>query len=122
MPLIHPFSDECTATLSVVTVEELIGERLAMLSASPRARDVYDLWFAATQLQTPVNWAQARGLAQDLASARNVPLPRPDTVFSPAHRTRLVEIWDSSLRHIAGHPAFEQVERDLARLLTAEEQ
>lgn len=117
MPLIHPFGDECVATLSVIAVEELIGERMATLSAAPRARDVFDLWFAATQLRVPIQWERARALAQELAAGRNVPLPRADAVFEPAHRTRLAGMWDSSLRNVPGHPAFEQVEKDLAGLV-----
>jgi hypothetical protein len=117
MPLLHPFSDDCTATLSVVAIEELIGERIAMVSGAPRARDVFDLWFAATQLRVPIRWESARALARELAAARNVPLPRPDAVFEPAHRTRLAEMWDSSLRSVPRHPTFEQVEKDLAGLL-----
>ncbi len=113
LPLIHPFSDECVAILSVVTLEELIGERMALLSAAPRARDVFDLWFAATQLNVPIRWGVARALAQELAAARNSPLPRADALFEPVHRTRLAGMWDASLRNVPGHPSFEQVEKDL---------
>ncbi len=116
MPLLHPFSDECAATLSVVAVEEWIGERMDALFAAPRARDVFDLWFAATQSKAPIHWEAARGLARELAAARNVALPRADAVFEPVHRTRLAGIWDASLRGVLGHPTFEQVEKDLARL------
>ncbi len=117
MALLHPFSDECAATLSVVAIEELIGERMAMLSAAPRARDVFDLWFAATQLQSQIRWEAARALAQELAEARNIPLPRSGGLFNPAHRARLAGMWDASLRNVPGHPSFEQVENDLAGIV-----
>jgi predicted nucleotidyltransferase component of viral defense system len=117
MPLLHPFSDACAATLSVVAIEELIGERTAMLAGTPRARDVFDLWFAATQVRVRIGWEDARAVARELAAARNIPVPRPDALFEPAHRSRLAGMWDSSLRSVPGHPAFEQVEKDLAGIV-----
>ncbi len=118
VPLLHPFSDECVAQLAVTAAEELIGERIAMLTVSPRARDVFDLWFASTQLPQPIDWAQALALARELSAARNIPMPSPGAVFSSAHRTRLAQIWATSLRNIQQHPTFDQVEADLATILS----
>ncbi len=116
-PLLHPFSDECTADLAVTAIEELIGERIATLSASPRARDVFDLWFASTQLHQPIDWGQAHALARALAVSRKLTLPSPGAIFAPAHRSRLAQMWDTSLRGIPVRPDFDLVEQDLTRIV-----
>lgn len=115
--LIHLFSDKCAATVSAVTLDELVAERVASLAAQPRARDVYDLWFAATQVRGPIDWARVRALAADLAQRKQLPLPRREALFEPAHRAVLDRAWEGALRQARGHPPLAQVEQDLRQAL-----
>ncbi len=113
VPLIHPFSDNCIATVSAIALEEFVGERIAALGQKPRARDVYDLWFVLTHAHDKIDMARARTLARESANEKNIALPRLDALFDPTHRALLERAWSSALRHIRGHPSFVQVESDL---------
>lgn len=113
VPLIHPFSDNCIATVSAIALEEFVGEHIAALGQKPRARDVYDLWFVLTHAHDKIDVARARALAREIANEKNIALPRLDALFDPTHRALLERAWSSALRHIHGHPSFVQVESDL---------
>jgi len=119
VPLLHPFSDPGAATLRVVALDEMLGEQVAALAGSPRAREVYDLWFGLTQLQDRVNMLRVREIAQQIAAEKNTGLPPADAVFNVAHRAILERAWDNALRQVRGRPSFEQVEKDLQKVVTA---
>ena len=111
-PLIHPFTDECTATVSALTLEEFAAERIAALGQAPRARDVYNLWFVLTHARDRIDLAQAQALAQQIAQEKNSSA-QLSARFAPAHRDGLARSWDKALRRIPRHPPFEQVEKEL---------
>ncbi len=113
VPLIHPFSDACAATVSAVALEEIAAERIATLGGTPRARDVFDLWFMLTCAREQIDLPRARTLATEFAHAPNIMSMRAN----PAHRAALERTWDNALRRIPDHPAFVQVERELAEAL-----
>ncbi len=115
--LVHPFSDLCAAAVVAVSREELVGERLAALGAAPRARDVYDLWFALTRWGDDMDLARARELAAAVATAKGMPPPPGGMLFNPAHRAVLQRTWDAALKTIPRHPSLEEVEQDLARII-----
>lgn len=117
VPLLHPFSDACAATLSVLALDEMAGEQIAALAGSPRTRDVYDLWFVLTQMPERVNMKRVRDIAQTTTAVKNAALPQADSVFSAAHRTILEGAWDNALHEVRGHPSFEQMQSDLKRSL-----
>lgn len=110
-PLIHRFSDACPAIIAAVALEELAAERLAILGASPRVRDVFDLWFIVTHAS--IDFARMRVLANEIAQSKNIALPKVESIFDPAHRAVLERGW-SNARY---QPAFAQVEQDLLRAL-----
>lgn len=116
-PLVHPFGDACRATVSAIALEEFIAERAARLRASPRAHDVYDLWYAWQLGHDRIDLAATRALIRQIAQARNTPLPAAAGLFSSAHRDILARTWDTALRSIRTHPAFDQVETDLTGAL-----
>ena len=111
-PLIHPFTDECTATVSALTLEEFAAERIATLGQAPRARDVYDLWFVLTHAREHIDLEQALTLARQIAQEKNSSTVL-GTRFAPRHREGLARSWDKALRRIPRHPPFEQVEKEL---------
>lgn len=113
VPLIHPFSDLCAATVSAIALEEFAAEQLARLAQTPRARDVFDLWFALTRAHARIDAARTRAAVGKIAQTLHVTPPRAGAPFSPAHRAALERTWDNALRRVSGHPAFAQVERDL---------
>jgi predicted nucleotidyltransferase component of viral defense system len=101
-PLIHPFSDACVVTVSAIALEEWIGDQLALLT-NPRARDVYDLWFALTHAREKI----------DPESARQIARHKLAKLFDETTRARLERVWDGALRGVRDHPPFAQVESDL---------
>lgn len=106
VPLIHPFSDACAVSVSAIALEEWIGDQLALL-ANPRARDVFDLWFALTRARDQIN----TDLVRQMTTAKNMPL------FDQATRARLEGVWDGALRSVRDHPSFSQVQNDLNQAL-----
>ncbi|MCL4395232.1 MAG: nucleotidyl transferase AbiEii/AbiGii toxin family protein [Chloroflexi bacterium] len=113
-PLMHPFGDACAATVSATALEEVAAERMAALAAGPRARDLFDLWFVLSRPYFEIDRARVRELAEAITQSKNVQLPPDGTLVDPQHRPALERAWDNALRRIAGHPALEQVERELA--------
>lgn len=111
VPLIHRFSDACPAIVAAVALEELAAERLAILGAAPRVRDVFDLWFIVTH--TAIDFARTRALANEIAQAKKIALPNRESLFDPAHRAVLERGW-SNARY---QPALAQVEQELARAM-----
>lgn len=109
VPLIHRFSDACPAIVAAVALDELAAERLAMLGAAPRVRDVFDLWFIVTRAS--IDLARARALAIEIAQSKKIALPNRESIFEPAHRVILERGW-SNARY---QPSFAQVEQDLLR-------
>ncbi len=115
--LVHPFGDFIPASVVALAREELVGERLAALGSGPRARDVYDLWFAFTRWGNDMDLAAAVTLAREIAAGKGLPLKTGAAVFDPAHRVVLQRTWDSALRTFPRHPSLEEVEQDLAKMI-----
>lgn len=117
LPLVHPFGDACAATVCAVALEELVGERIAALAQRPRARDVFDLWFALTHAGGQLDLPRAREHAAALAQEQHRELPRPDAPFDAAHRAALERSWDAALKNIPNPVPFAQMEKDLMQAL-----
>ncbi len=111
VPLIHPFSDKCETFVSAIALEEFVAERIAGLG-SPRARDVFDLWFALIRVRGRVDLQRARELALQISREQGAQ-SRPAGLFDPNQRQALDRAWDKALRRIPAHPSFSQVEREL---------
>lgn len=114
-PLIHPFADACSATVSAVALEELIAERLAGMGQSPRARDVFDLWYAWQHGAGRIDLATTRALVHERVEATGAPLPTSERPLDPAHAAILARSWPAALSGVRSHPSLEQVQSDLAR-------
>ncbi len=118
-PLVHPFGDRCVATVSAIALEEFVAERIAVLTQNPRARDVFDLWFALEHVSENLDIARTCAIAQEIMLAKNLSAPGAGSPFNPAHREVLQRTWDNALRTTRAHPPFEQVEKNLAHVLHA---
>jgi hypothetical protein len=117
VPLVHPFSDQCECVVSAIALEEFAAERMAGLSAMPRVRDVFDLWFALGRAAGPLDLPRAKELAIQIAVDKKFAPPDWDELFAPTRRKALEGAWDNALRRIPAHPPFFQVEKDLANAL-----
>ena len=116
-PLLHPFSDTCAATVTALALAEWVAERMAMLGQKPRARDVFDLWFAVTHLRDQIDWTGVRALMQAIAQAKHIALPQSDAPFDPGHREFLHLTWDKAVHNVPNHPTFQEIEIDLSKIM-----
>ncbi len=119
VPLVHPFTDHCTATVSAIALEEFVAERIAVLAHTPRARDVFDLWFALEHASERLDIARTCAVAQEIIWAKNLTVPVAEAPFNAAHREMLARSWDTALRMTRNHPSFDQVEKNLSHVLQA---
>ncbi|HZQ09874.1 MAG TPA: nucleotidyl transferase AbiEii/AbiGii toxin family protein [Anaerolineae bacterium] len=103
--LIHPFSDSCQVTLKVVSLEEIAAERIILFSRTPRARDVFDLWYILTAGVSELDWDRACALARERARAKGLTLR---SQLDPQYAPLLARAWDNALKEIGLHPTFEQ--------------
>ncbi len=117
LPLLHPFGDDCKATVSAIALDELAGEQIAGLARTPRAREVFNLWFALMKMRERVDGARMQAVARKIAEEKNTTLPHADEVFDIKHRATLERAWDNALREARGHPSFTQIEKDLSDAL-----
>ncbi len=117
VPLIHPFSDDCAATVVAIALAEFVAERVVMLAQVPRARDVFDLWFVLTHARERIDAARTGALAREIAQAKNVALPHADALLDSARHGALERAWENALRRVPAHPSFEQMENDLGNAL-----
>lgn len=117
VPFLDAFGDGGSVTLSVLALDEWLGDHIVGFARTPRARDVYDLWFGLSHLSHRASLARVRQIAEDSAREKNLPLPDRQALFAPSHRAILERAWDNALREARGHPTLAQVERDLSDLL-----
>src|SRR5581483_11743840 len=103
-PLIHPFSDTCLATVRTVALEELAAERIILLGQSPRARDVFDLWFILKHADEMIDVKKAQEFVQELVAAKRI-TPRGE--LNPQYALLLARSWENALKEIPIHPTFE---------------
>ncbi|MBI4790337.1 MAG: nucleotidyl transferase AbiEii/AbiGii toxin family protein [Chloroflexi bacterium] len=118
VPLVHPFGDTCAATVTALALAELVAERMAILGQKPRARDVFDLWFAVARLSDRIAWPRVRALMQEIAEAKHISPPLPNAPFDPGHREFLQLTWDKALHNVPRHPPFSQVEQQVSSLMS----
>lgn len=107
VPLTHPFSDQRDVRVNAIALDEWIAERIPGLMRTPRARDVYDLWFALTH--TSFDAASVNTLAREKKFA----LPVNDAIFDIAHRAVLERAWDGALHEARHPPTLAQTEIEL---------
>jgi predicted nucleotidyltransferase component of viral defense system len=115
-PLLHPFSDECAATVRAVSLAELAAERIVAYAQKPRARDVYDLWFILTRGQGSTDSKQVGALAHEIAREKKVTLRGSlDAGYAPL----LERSWERALAGLEPRPAFAHARAEIERALGA---
>lgn len=109
-PLLHPFSDACPATVYAITLDEFAAERIAAYSASPRARDVYDLWYILTHAPAELDLTATRQLVQTIATEKKrTPQPTLNANYAPL----LERAWDNALKEIRIPSTFTQARTEI---------
>jgi len=111
VPLRAPFSDRRDMLVTAIALEELLAERVALFASSPRARDVFDVWFALTHAS--VDRIAVVALAHAIAADKH--LAPPQTLV--LRRAALVRVWDKALRDVPARPSFDQVVDEIEREL-----
>lgn len=113
LPLLHRFSDACAAMVIAQSLDEIAAERIAILGASPRIRDVFEAWFIVTHAREQLDVQHVGALALAIAQAKQMTLPNPSEPFNPSHRVILERAWSKANYQ----PSFDQVEQDLKQQL-----
>jgi predicted nucleotidyltransferase component of viral defense system len=117
LPLFHPFSDSCPATITAIALDEVVGQQVVALHHTSRARDVYNLWFALVKLRDQLNFSQVSNVVRQVSRGRNIALPSAGMIFESPHRATLERTWQTALHQVRDLPTFDQVERDLTEAL-----
>ncbi len=106
--LIHPFSDDCAVTVAVMSCDELAAERIALFSRTPRARDVFDLWYILEAGAGELDWDRTCALAREMARAKGISLRAK---LDPQYAPLLARAWEKALKGIRVHPTFDETIR-----------
>lgn len=114
-PLLHRFSDTCQVQVQAVALEEFIAEHALQLAhATPRARDLYDFWFALTRSAGRLDGKRMRELVDVISKEKGMDSSPVRLSLKPDARQALQRSWDRALGNIPNRPSLETVERDLA--------
>ncbi len=103
--------------VDITAVDEFVAEPIAALTQTPRAREVYNLWFVATKLRDHLNAKRISDLAQKIVQEKNVPVSDANGIFDPKHLATLERACDNGLREVCERPAWVQAEHDLTDAL-----
>lgn len=109
-PLIHRFSDPCPAMVRAVALEELAAERIVLYALSPRAHDVYDLWFILTHGAAELDLEKTRKLVRQIAAEKKV---TSQIELSSKYAPLLARGWENALKEIPNHPTFETAQEEI---------
>lgn len=115
--LVQPFSDHAAATLNAVALDEMVGEQIAGLAGSPRARDVYDLWYVLTHARDRLDTGRVCEMAREIVREHSARELRADGPLNASHRAILNRAWDNALRETRDHPTLAQAETDISQAL-----
>jgi hypothetical protein len=109
-PMLHPFADRFETTVRAVSLEETAAERIALIGQTPRAREVYDLWFILRRGGGLLDRSATRALAETIAAEKGRLV---SAEFDPAYRPLLERAWENALKHVRAKPSFVQAEAEI---------
>lgn len=100
--IIHPYSDECKANISVYSLEEITAEKIRALFERVRPRDLYDVW----NLWRKVNIKKVLHILQEKCNFKGVKI---DTQSLINRKDDFEHAWENSLKHqLKELPDFDQ--------------
>ncbi len=116
-PLIHGYSDSCEAELVILSLPEILAEKLRAILQRDRPRDLYDVWWLLTR-SSEMGAASLPDLFQRKCAFKRVTLRGPDDFFEAQRLESHRRTWGASLRRLVRPvPEFDQVVSDLGGLL-----
>lgn len=113
-PLFHPFSEKFEIAVRAHTLEEMAGEGIARLSAKPRARDVFDLWFILKYGQSQLDEAATRAIAERIAFEKGLDVT---SRLESSYRVLLGKAWDNGMKQLNMKPSLEEAEIEISERL-----
>ena len=90
--IIHPYSEGCTANISVYSLEEIMSEKIRALFERIRPRDLYDVWY----LWERIDKKKVLHILPEKCDFKGV---RIDTQLLIDRKDDFANAWESSLKH-----------------------
>ncbi len=103
MPVIHPYSDNCSAIVLAYSIHEIIAEKIRSIFERTRPRDLYDLWFFTENIDI----RQALEILPEKCEFKSV---KTDIRSVIERKDDFSSAWDNSLDHqLKDLPDFDPV-------------
>lgn len=116
--LIHRYSDSCEAALVVLSLAEILAEKLRAILQRDRPRDLYDVWWLLTR-SSEMATASLPDLFERKCAFKRVTFRGPHDFFEAERLESHRRAWGASLRRLVRPvPEFDQVVSDLRGLLS----
>jgi len=91
-PILHPYSDDCSGSILVYSIQEIMAEKIRALFERTRPRDLYDAWNISKQF----NLGQAIGIFREKCEFKDV---EPNIDHIVERKDDFASAWKSSLGH-----------------------
>jgi predicted nucleotidyltransferase component of viral defense system len=103
MPVLHPYSDNCSAIVLAYSIHEIIAEKIRSIFERTRPRDLYDLWFFTENFDI----RQALEILPEKCEFKAV---KTDIKSIKERKDDFSSAWDNSLGHqLKDLPDFDQL-------------
>lgn len=118
LPLIHPYSDKCEATIPTYCLEEILAEKLRALLTRTRARDFYDVWSLLKYHCDDIQISEVLSTFHRRRQYKEVRFESWIDFLDPSRLVDFERAWEASLtRQLRDLPEFDQVRGDLGPML-----
>ncbi|MBE0524900.1 MAG: nucleotidyl transferase AbiEii/AbiGii toxin family protein [Methanosarcinales archaeon] len=103
MPVLHPYSDKCSAAVLAYSIHEIISEKIRAIFERTRPRDLYDIWYFSENFVL----RQALDILPEKCNFKAVKM---DILSVLERKDDFSTAWDNSLGHqLKDLPDFEMV-------------
>lgn len=111
-PILHPYSDDCSGSVLVYSIQEILAEKIRALFERTRPRDVYDVWNISTQYDL----GQAIEIFRTKCEFKGV---EPIIGHIIERKEDFASAWKNSLGHqLSDLPEFTPIFDEVIELLT----
>lgn len=113
MKVIHPYPDECDASVIVYSLDEILAEKIRALFQRTRSRDIYDVWYLLRSKYPNRN--NVLGILPDKLRAKQMSI---DISGLKSRRKDYQKSWEGSLRHQIGtRPDFNSIFDEVVEMM-----
>lgn len=107
----HPYSDDCSTSILVYSIQEIIAEKRRSLYERTRARDIYDVWYISKN----TDFIPTSSIFKEKCEFKKL---TPDINHIIRRRDDFLNSWNSSLRHqLKEVPEFDPIFNEVIYLL-----